>query len=218
MFCSQGSFDNNSNLLSKYNTSRLFIMIVNLCLQNIENIKADALVMPVDGNVFLLGSAAMKALKESMRNFHGLDDWREMLEDLEREVRLLCPIPQGQARIIPGDADWEWLLIIACQPHHVNDQIVTQDAFCKMLSASLSDGFNKCSQRGIKSIALTLISTGTRISPEQSIFSIAEAFATKREIGIEIYWSFINKHQLQLAQKTLGYLNIPLKIIVEELQ
>ena len=168
-------------------------MKVNLCLEKIENIKAEGLIMPVDGTVCLLGSAALKALKESMREYHGPDDWMEMLEDLEREVRSLCPIPQGQSRIIHGDADWEWLVIIACQPHHVNDQIVTSEEFCSMLNSSLSDGINKCSQEGISSIALTLISTSTRISPEQSFFSIAESFANNREKDIEIFWSFIEQ-------------------------
>ena len=172
--------------------------------------------MPVDGTLCLLGSASMKGLKESMRKYHGPDDWMEMLEDLEREVRTLCPIPQGQSRIIRGDADWEWLVVIACQPHRVNDQIVTQDEFCSMLKSSLSDGISNCSQERIKSIALTLISTGTRITHEQSLFSIAEGFATQREKGIEIFWSFIDLQYLQLAQKAMGYLNVPHKIIGRE--
>ena len=147
-----------------------------------------------------------------MQNYYGPDDWREMLEYMEREVKLLCPISQGQARIIPGDAEWEWLVVIAYQPHHVNDQIVTQDEFYKILTASLSYGVNKCSQREIKSIALTLISTGTRISPQQSISSIAEGLATQRDKDIEIFWSFIDQQKLQLAEKILGYLNVPHKI------
>jgi len=59
----------------------------------------------------------------------------------------------------------------------------------------------QCSQDGIKSIALTLISTGTRIKPEQSIFSIAEGLANQRGKNIEIFWSFVDQQKLQLAEK-----------------
>jgi hypothetical protein len=64
-------------------------MNVELHLKPIEKIKAEALLMPVDGDVCLLGSSAMKGLKNSLKQHYGLDEWMEMLEYLEQDVRKL---------------------------------------------------------------------------------------------------------------------------------
>ena len=42
--------------------------------------------MPVDGDVCLLGSAAMKGLKNSLKKYYGQEGWLEMLEYLEEDV------------------------------------------------------------------------------------------------------------------------------------
>ncbi len=86
-------------------------MIVRLYLGSAGNIKADGLFIPVDGSICLPGGGGAKVLKESFQP----DERMELYGYLENEIKHLRPIPHGQARVIRGEENWNYLYN-ACQP------------------------------------------------------------------------------------------------------
>ena len=55
-----------------------------------------------------------------------IEDRDELFGYLEKDVMRLRPIPDGEARIVQGEGLWDWLIIVAAQPHHVNDVIISE--------------------------------------------------------------------------------------------
>ena len=167
-------------------------MKVELHLKSIEEIKTEALLMPVDGNTCSLGSGALTGLKNSLKKHYdcGPYEWMEMQEYLEDHAKKLAPIPHGKSKIIEGDGDYKWLVIAACQPHNVNGEIISKSKICNMITSSLIDGIRKCVQHGIKSVALTLINTKDRIGVEQSMRSIVDGFVASQKQPITVRMAF----------------------------
>ena len=186
-------------------------MQINLCKEKIGNLKADALVLPVDGDICVIGgTAAAKALKESfVEETESSEEQMEMYEYSEDDVKSLCPLQHGEAKVLLGNDTWKYLVVIAVQPHHVNDQIVSKEQYCQILRSGVVNGITDSVRNGIKSIALTLISNSYRISSNMSVSSIAEALNLCRQEDIDVYWSIINQQNMELAKKMCGYLRLP---------
>ena len=135
-------------------------MQIHLCSEKISNLKADGLVLPVDGNICVIGgTAAAKALKESFADeTESREEQMEMYEYSEEDVKSLRPLQHGKAKVILGNDTWKHLVVIAVQPHHANDQIFSQEQFCQILRSGMANGIAESIKMGLKSIALTLIS------------------------------------------------------------
>ena len=129
-------------------------MKVQLFHGDIGRVKAEGLVCPVDGNICILGGpAAATALRKSFDS----DEQDELFGYLEKDVKHLCPISHGEARIIDGEGDWEYLVIIAALPHHINDTIITENSFAAVLEKAIVNGIRASIKKEIKSIAMTVI-------------------------------------------------------------
>ena len=185
-------------------------MNIHLCSEKISNLKADGLVLPVDGNICVIGgTAGAKALKESFADeTESREEQMEMYEYSEDDVKALRPLPHGKAKVILGNDTWKYLVVIAVQPHHVNDQIFSEEQFCQILRSGLVNGINESIKKGLNSIALTLISNSYRISSSMSVTSIAEGLSLCRAKKIDVYWSIIDKNNMELAKKVCGYLDL----------
>ena len=185
-------------------------MKVCLCSEKVSNLKADGLVLPVDGNICVIGgTAGAKALKESFADeTESSEEQMEMYEYSEDDVKALRSLPHGKAKVILGNDTWKYLVVIAVQPHHVNDQIFSEEQFCQILRSGVANGISESVRNGLKSIALTLISNSYRISSNMSVSSIAEALSLCRKEDIDVYWSIIDQQNMELAKTMCGYLGL----------
>jgi hypothetical protein len=175
-------------------------MEVQLFDGDISNAQAEGLVCPVDGAICILGGpAAAKALKNSFDP----EDRDELFGYLEKDVLNLRPIPDGGARIIQGEGDWDWLVVVAAVPHHVNDQIIGKNAFSHILQRSIINGIRESVNHEIGSIAMTVIGSSYRLAPEICIRSMAEAFAVCRKVKINIVWCFLDSELREMAREHL---------------
>ena len=188
-------------------------MQIHLCSEKISNLKADGLVLPVDGNICVIGgTAAAKALKESFADeTESREEQMEMYEYSEEDVKSLRPLQHGKAKVILGNDTWKHLVVVAVQPHHVDDQIISEKQFCQILRSGVGNGITESVRNGLKSIALTLISDSYRISSNMSVSSIAEALNVCRQEDIDVYWSIIDQQNMELAEKICGYLELPIQ-------
>ncbi len=141
-----------------------------LIIQNddIRNAQTDGLVVPVDGQICILGgTVAAKALKASLPE----DDRDDLWDYLERDVKKLCPMAHGGARVIPGDGKWEWLVVVAAVPHHSNDVIFSKEQFASILKKSVLNGIKASLANDLKSIAMTVIADSYRLPDNVKYFS-----------------------------------------------
>jgi len=146
------------------------------------------------------GSAAATALKRSF----AADERDELFGYLEEDVKRLRPIREGEAEIIPGEGKWDWLVVIAALPHHVNDTIIGEDYFANILEKSIINGVRGSVQGGIRSIAMTVIGSSYRLPIASCILSAVNAIRQCQRDNIEIIWCFLEREQLGQAEKLLA--------------
>ena len=180
-------------------------MKIQLFHGDIGDVTAEGLFCPVDGDICVLGGpAAATALKNSF----DAEERDELFGYLEKDVKRLCPIPHGAARIIDGEGQWDWLVVLAALPHHVNDAIITEDHFAHILERSIINGIHTSCEKAIKSIAMTVIGSSYRLSTEVSIRSAVKAICKCRRENIKIIWSFLDEDQLALAAESFSQLGV----------
>ncbi len=191
-------------------------MIIKFLLDDIKNTHAEGLILPVDGDICVIGgTAAAKALKASFAGETEDDEELiEMYEYSEEDVAALRPLPHGKAKIILGNDYWQKLVVIAVQPHHVNDVIWSEEQFAGILKSGIINGILECIKDGIKSIALTLISTTYRLSANMAINGMTEAFATCMNEDIEVTWCFIDEEAMKQVNSRCTALGISSTLLV----
>ncbi len=180
-------------------------MKIRLFHGDIDKVKVEGLVCPVDGNICILGGpAAATALKKSFDP----EEWEELFGYLESDVKRLFPVPHGEARIIDGDGNWEYLVIIAALPHHVNDTVLTENYFASILEEAIVNGIRASVRHGIQSIAMTVIGSSYRLPVASCILSSVDGIKQCHRENIEIIWCFLDGEQLKLAEKLLSQAGI----------
>ena len=175
-------------------------MKVQLFHGDISQVSAEGLVCPVDGAIAVLGGpAAAIALKRSF----AVDERDELFGYLEEDVRRLRPICDGEAKIVPGEGKWDWLVVVAALPHHVNDTIIGEDYFANILERSIISGIRASVQKGVKSIAMTVIGSSYRLPVASCILSSVNGIKKCQQDNIDIIWCFLERGQLVQAEKLL---------------
>lgn len=167
---------------------------------SIEKVTAGGLVCPVDGAICTLGgSAAATALKNSF----DLEERDELFSYLEQDVKRLRPIPHGESRIIPGEGRWDWLVVVAALPHHVNDVIFSEDHFAYILERSVAHGIRMSCRQEIGSLAMTVMGSSYRLPAKLGIRCAVNAMRECRHEDIRIIWCFLDEELLGVAKDLL---------------
>ena len=84
----------------------------------------------------------------------------------------------------------------------------SQSQFASILEKSIFNCVIESHKMRLKSIAMTTIGTGYRLSPELSISSIVKGLYTNRRLDIEVVWCFIDEKQFTLAKKCCEGFNL----------
>lgn len=180
-------------------------MEIHLFHGDIGKVRAEGLVCPVDGAICVLGGpAAAKMLKESFDP----EERDELFGYLEEDVKKLCPIPHGEARVIPGEGNWDWLIVVAAIPHHVNDEIISQSSLAQILERSISNGIRSSVQAVITSLAMTVIGSSYRLPAEICVQSAVAAIHRNRKENQKMIWCFLDEGLLNYAAEILSQHNI----------
>jgi len=164
--------------------------------EDIRNARTHGLLVPVDGQICILGgTVAAKALKASLPK----EDRQELWDYLERDVKKLCPMEHGEARVIPGDGNWEWLVVVAAVPHHSNDAIFSKAQFSSILKRSTVNGIKASLAHDLESITMTVIADSYRLPTEIAIRSMMEGLYECRKEDISVEWCILDREKFDLA-------------------
>jgi len=167
-----------------------------ICAERLEQIEADALLVPVDGQLCRLGGAAAAALRAALAP----DERAEELEYVEDQLARMRPLAHPRARVIDGVARWTKLVVSAAYPHSVDDAIVTPDQCATMVRRALPEALALAEAEHLGSIAAALIGTAYRMPPELAIRAFFDGIATARRQLI-IKWSLPDPTHRALAEQ-----------------
>jgi O-acetyl-ADP-ribose deacetylase (regulator of RNase III) len=177
-------------------------MKITLFQEEIGNIQADGLILPVDGQICAIGgTAAAKTLKSSFyKETEDLEEQVELYTYLEEDVFRLKPLRHGSAAVIDGNDTWAYLVVIAAFYHNVDDVVFSSNQACELLSRAIQNGVREAVRHNLQSIAMTLMGTTYRVTPQQSILALTKGMAVVRRENIEIKWCILRDEDFHYAK------------------
>jgi hypothetical protein len=119
----------------------------------VELIDADALLLPVDGQLCRLGGASASALRAALP----AEERAEEMEYVEEQLSRLKPLAHPSAAVIDGVARWSKVLVSAAYPHNVDGVVHSPQDCARMIRSALPVAIALAQEQSINSLAATLI-------------------------------------------------------------
>ncbi|NVB84964.1 MAG: hypothetical protein HOV81_41740 [Kofleriaceae bacterium] len=171
---------------------------VELCEARVELVAADALLVPVDGQVCRLGGAPAAALRAALSD----DERADELEYVEDALARLRPLPHPSARALDGVARWSSLVVSAAYPHNVDGAIFSPHDCARMIRAAIPVALATAAEHGISAIAATLIGTAYRMPADLAVRAFADGVAASTA-PIIVRWSLPDASHRDLARDAI---------------
>lgn len=169
-------------------------MTLEIHATRVELIDADALLVPVDGDLCRLGGASAGALRAALPP----EDRAAEMEYLEEELARLGPLAHPSAAVIDGVARWGKLVVSAAYPHNVGGIVYSPQDCARMIRSALPVAIAVANAQGIASIAATLIGTAYRMPVDLAVRAFADGLAAARE-PVVVRWSLPDAEARALA-------------------
>jgi O-acetyl-ADP-ribose deacetylase (regulator of RNase III) len=173
----------------------------------IEQVDADALLLPVNGQLCRLGGAAAGALRLALAP----DERADELDYVEDQLARLRPVPHPQARLIDGAARWSKLLVSAAYPHNVDGVIQTPDDCARMIRNAIPAALALAEAHQLASVAATLIGTAYRMSAELAVRAFVDGLRAAAAHHVAVRWSLPDATHRQLAAAAASRIGIPVR-------
>ena len=170
--------------------------MIELCDARVEHVDADALLLPVDGQLCRLGGATASALRAALDP----DERADELEYVEHELAQLRPLAHPQARVIDGIARWRKLVVSAAYPHNVDGAVFDAHDCARMIRAALPEAIVVAAPKGITTLAATLIGTAYRIPLDLAVRAFVDGVAAAKS-PIVVRWSLPDDAARELARE-----------------
>jgi hypothetical protein len=154
-------------------------------LEVVEAIDAEALLLPVDGRLCVLGGAATNAIRAAL----AADEIESELEFLTHQLKTLRPLADGDARVIDGVARWSRIVVSAAYPHNVNDKLFSMGDCARILRVSIGKAIEATERADLRSLAMTVIGTSHRLTPDLATSAIADGIASARKSSVMVRWA-----------------------------
>lgn len=168
--------------------------MIEIVEQRVELIEADALLVPVDGQLCRLGGAAAGALRAALSP----DERDDELEYVEHELSQLRPLPHPQARAIDGVARWKRLVVSAAYPHDVDGAVFAPDDCARMIRAAIPQAIAAVEDAGLGFLAATLIGTAYRMPADLAVRAFVDGLAAAGH-RVTLRWSLPDAQHRELA-------------------
>jgi hypothetical protein len=149
------------------------VIAVEIVADRLEHTDADALLLPVDGQLCRLGGAAASALRAALPEAERADE----LEYVEDQLARMRPLPHPQARVIDGVARWQTLIVVAAYPHDVDGATFSPDACARMVRAALPAAIAHAGTASVDVLAVALIGTQYRMPIDVAVRAFVDGLA-----------------------------------------
>lgn len=169
----------------------------------VEHLDADALLVPVDGQICKLGGAAAAALRAALADDE-LDDELEYVTDMLERMR---PLEHPSAQVIDGVARWGKLVVSAAYPHDVDGRVFSPQDCARMLRAAIPHALAAAATEHVGSIAATVIGTAYRVPVDLAVRSFLDGVAAART-SIVVRWSVPDAEARRLATEAARRLGL----------
>lgn len=160
----------------------------------VESLEADALLLPVDGQLYRLGGASTSALRAALP----ADERADELEYVEEALARLKPLPHPTATVIDGVARWSSLLVSAAYPHNADGVVYSPHDCARMVRNALPVALALAHEHSIASIAATLIGTQYRMFVDLAVRAFVDGVAAARG-SVIVRWSIPDAGHRDLA-------------------
>lgn len=171
----------------------------------LEHVDADALLVPVDGQLCRLGGAVANALRLALP----ADERADELEYVEHALAQLRPLPHPTARAIDGVARWRQLVVVAAYPHNVDGAVYSADDCARMLRAALPTAIAHAASLALASLAAPLIGTAYRMPADLAVRAFVDGVAAAAKHRVLIRWSLPDPAHRDLAVAACTRLGLP---------
>lgn len=155
-------------------------------VRDVQDVAADALLVPVDGALCRLGGAPAAALRAALP----ADERDDELEYVSEALARLRPLAPGAARVIDGVARWSWLVVSAAYPHDVDGRTYPPAACAAMLRAAMPAAVDAASAAGAASLAMTVIGTAYRMPGDVAVRAQVDGLAAAAPTALRVHWTF----------------------------
>jgi hypothetical protein len=180
-------------------------LVVQIVEPRVELIDADAILLPVDGQLCRLGGAVASALRAALPP----DERADELEYVEHELAQMRPLAHPQAHAIDGIARWRKIVVSAAYPHDVDGAVFSPDDCARMIRAAIPTAIGVVEELGYESLAATLIGTAYRMPVDLAVRAFADGLAAAAKRCVVVRWSLPDAAHRELADaacKRLGLL------------
>jgi O-acetyl-ADP-ribose deacetylase (regulator of RNase III) len=182
-------------------------MMIEIVGDPVELVDADAILLPVDGQICRLGGAIAGAIRRALQPQERADE----MDYLEDELGRLRPLPHPQARVIEGVARWNKIVVSAAYPHNVDGAVFSPDDCARMVRSAIPAAITLAEELHIASIAATLIGTAYRMSAVLAVRAFVDGLAATSKRGVLLRWSLPDANHRQLAETACRRLGIALR-------
>lgn len=162
---------------------------------DVQDVAAEALLVPVDGALCRLGGAAASALRAAL----AADERGDEIEYVSEMLARLRPLGNGGARAIEGVARWPWLIVSAAYPHNVDGRTFAVADCAAMLRAALPAAIAAAATAGASSLAMTVIGTAYRMPGGVAVRAQVDGLAAARTGGVRVVWAFREPALMDIA-------------------
>jgi len=152
--------------------------------ERVEQLDADALLLPVDGQLCRLGGAAAGALRAALSDDERDDELEYVTDQLDR----LRPLAHPNAHVIDGIAKWAKLVVSAAYPHNVDGAVFSAHDCARMIRAAIPVALRATTDSGATAIAATLIGTAYRMPVDLAVHAFLDGVAVAKS-SVIIKWS-----------------------------
>lgn len=169
---------------------------VELVEARVELVTADAILLPVDGQLCRLGGAVASALRVALPP----EDRADEMEYVEDQLARLRPLPHPRASALDGVARWRTILVSAAYPHDVDGRTFAPEDCARMIRGALPEAIALAEDLELGSIAATLIGTRYRMPVDLAIRAFVDGLAAASKRRVSIRWSLPDPGQRDLAR------------------
>lgn len=168
---------------------------VEIVEDRLELVDADAILLPVDGQICRLGGATASGLRFALQP----DERADELDYVEDELARMRPLPHPEARAIDGVARWRKIIVVAAYPHDVDGRVFSPDDCARMVRSAIPAAIALAEHLEFDSIAATLIGTAYRMSPDLAVRAFVDGLAAAVKRRVLVRWSMPDRGHRQLA-------------------